>query len=71
MVFKKGKTKDLFGYETPAYLVMVEGIVIARIFKWSVFYPKKIHNIFLKTFSRKDKLCCNNNRCKQKKILND
>jgi|GEM_PF-4935903 len=50
--YKKGYSIDLYGYKIPAYLTVKDNIVVAKIYHWSMFYPKKLYNVFLKEFKK-------------------
>lgn len=50
--YKRGYTIDLYGYKVPAYLIIKENIVVAKIYHWSMFYPQKLYNVFLREFKK-------------------
>ncbi|MGH2331775.1 hypothetical protein [Thermoanaerobacter mathranii] len=51
---KRGYAKNLWEQETYAYQIVKipENIIVAHIYPWDVFYPKKMYNVFLKEFRK-------------------
>lgn len=51
---KRGYTPGLFGGNSTAYYVIKipEDIIVAAVYPWDVFYPRKIYKTFLKEFNK-------------------